>query len=152
MKNVICSGCLRASAVSSYWCLFLIWIGTSSVGSVPQMKLENWFLGLLKLFGKLIRFNNICGNNKTSTTTDWRFCKRLSFCFLSLRAGFKWVSSSLHIACKTSRQQYFTASALIPMCESHMAKEMYHFPLLSKCQNMLLLLAPNCLISQNPFH
>lgn len=69
----------------------------------PHLKLVHWFLGPLKLFGRLLRFNNVIyGNHKISTSTDWRFCKRLPFCLLSLCTDFVWVSSSLHIAHKTS--------------------------------------------------
>lgn len=38
--NTICSVCLRASTVSSWWCVFLIWMGTISVRSAPQMLLN----------------------------------------------------------------------------------------------------------------
>lgn len=38
--NTICSVCLRASTVSSWWCMFLIWMGTILVRSVPQMLLN----------------------------------------------------------------------------------------------------------------
>lgn len=96
------------------------------------------FLGLLKLFRRLIRFNNVVGrNHKISTSADWGCYKRFPFFSLTPHEHFTCFCSSLYTACKTSSQQYFTATALITyvpdvetnIYESHMTTKMttFHF-------------------------
>lgn len=56
-------------------------LGQKCPSDAPQLELQRWLLGLIKVFGRLLRFNNVIyGNHKVSTSRNRRFCKRSPFC------------------------------------------------------------------------